>query len=72
MAFTGILFGSHNFMVTALSSCVKWPLEFRDQIRSFERRCNLSHVYDLEFYVRDKPTIVSSGPNHAQLQICGP
>jgi hypothetical protein len=26
MAFGHILLGSHNFMVTALGSCVKWPL----------------------------------------------
>ena len=26
MAFGHFLLGSHNFMVTALGSCVKWPL----------------------------------------------
>ena len=25
-AFGHVLLGSHNFMVTALRSCVKWPL----------------------------------------------
>ena len=25
MAFEHFLLGSHNFMVTALGSCVKWP-----------------------------------------------
>ena len=28
-AFGHFLLGSHNFMVTALGSCVKWPLTFR-------------------------------------------
>jgi hypothetical protein len=28
MAFGHFLLGSHNFMVTALGSCVKWPYDF--------------------------------------------
>jgi hypothetical protein len=27
MAFKHFLLGSHNFMVTAFGSCVKWPLD---------------------------------------------
>ena len=27
MAFEHFLLGSHNFMVTAFGSCVKWPLD---------------------------------------------
>ena len=38
--FGHFLFGSHNFMVTALGSCVKWPLIFGIAL------CMLNTLYD--------------------------
>ena len=34
-AFRDFLLGSHNFMVTALSSCVKWPLHMVQIVRKW-------------------------------------
>ena len=41
MAFRHFLWGSHNFMVTALGSCVKWP-SFHSQKESVFQ-CHFCH-----------------------------
>ena len=37
MPFGHFLLGSHNFMVTALGSCVKWPLAAIRKLDAYRR-----------------------------------
>ena len=44
MVFGHFLLGSHNFMVTTLASCVKWP-----KLTSFPPKLVLRRMHEVDF-----------------------
>ena len=68
-AFGHFLLGSHNFMVSALGSCVKWPLSYIDLDR---RVCPYNSTFELPNGLHENRWIAGHFLNHYYIPTTSP